>query len=180
MNTLPTRKRLFFNQASKTNRGLLLGPVVVPSIVDIWALPFEAKKEMFGPFRMAVGGPTIGAEPDGGDSADDATGCHFSICPTDKTILLSGSHTTPMNLIQCEAPYIIIARPRAKQFHNWVYIPFWHCVFCHGLPVKVWFGICRFLVSSDVLAVNYSSLMFPMYPVGLSHDVYCLFPVDCT
>ena len=70
LNSMPTKKRLYFKEMSKTNKGTLLGPVIVPPVSDVWSMSFDEKRELFGPCRMAVGGPTDnGGQPEEDDDA---------------------------------------------------------------------------------------------------------------
>ncbi len=66
LNSMPTRKRKRFGEASSTNKGTLLAPVPVPRFEETWTLPWATKKDLLGPFRMPVGGRT-----DGGDDEEE-------------------------------------------------------------------------------------------------------------
>ena len=60
---LPTRDSKHY-PSSGTNQGTIIGPVVLTEVSKEWQATFEQKKEIYGKFRIAVGGKTPGFEGD--------------------------------------------------------------------------------------------------------------------
>lgn len=65
--SLPEKDRKHFRGS---NKGDALGPVHVPDWSSSWALPFDAKKALYGPNRVAVGGRSDEGVEEGDDDEE--------------------------------------------------------------------------------------------------------------
>jgi len=75
ISSIPTRKRQHFSQCSSTNKGTLIAPVPVSTLnANSWCATLDEKKDIFGRFRLMVGGKPC-EDDDDDDEAEDAD--HF-------------------------------------------------------------------------------------------------------